>query len=240
MSAHPRWWPVFLPCLCRPVCHIRIRVFLCQSGLTGLCFPGWRNAVVLRRASNPSAKGRCPGLLLSQPCSLVQGRPHLHSTWFKEEKAGLPVCMSVVALTAGCGPHLPQVRWWDSFWDTDDPLPHCHHLEHTQVPVGSCHCGLGLPGPGHNGMQRPLCRRGAGRGGMDGRAVRDIPRSDPYPKDVLPTGSTDVRPAPGCCSHGGPLAATATGLPVSEPNSAGPLARMLPLGPAQERQWLGG
>lgn len=186
MSAHPRWWPVFLPCLCRPVCHIRIRVFLCQSGLTGLCFPGWRNAVVLRRASNPSAKGRCPGLLLSQPCSLVQGRPHLHSTCFREEKAGLPVCMSVVALTAGCGPHLPQVRWWDSFWDTDDPLPIVIIWSIPRSPLGPAIAGSGSQGQATMECSDPCAVGGRGGGEWTAGLFGTYPGLTPIPRMSCP------------------------------------------------------
>ena len=81
---------------------------------------------------------------LSQSCSLVQCRPHLHSpTWLGGggEKVGLPVCKSVVALTVGCGLHLTS-----TFLRTQRILPCCHHLGHTQVPTGAWHCGLGLLG----------------------------------------------------------------------------------------------
>lgn len=66
---------------------------------------------------------------------------------------------------------------------------------------------------------------------MERQAVGDIPKSDPYPKDVLTTETTSVRPATTAVAMG---PAGSYRSPMSKPDSAGPLARMIPLGPAQE------
>ena len=95
--------------------------------------------------------------------------------------------------------------WWvNSFWDTDDPSP----LSSFGADPGP---RWGPPSPAwaptmecsdHHGHSR----QPGGRGGrpMERGAVRDIPRSDRYPKGVLPTGSTGVRPTQGCCGRAAP------------------------------------
>ena len=69
----------------------------------------------------------------------------------------------------------------------------------------------------------------------------NTPGPDPHLKDGLLAGTTSVRPEPGL------RAATVTGVPVSqplspgyEPDSAVSLARITPVGPAQEREFLAG
>lgn len=69
----------------------------------------------------------------------------------------------------------------------------------------------------------------------------NTPGPEPHLKDGLLAGTTSVRPEPGLG------AAAVTGVPVSkplspghEPDSAVSLARITPVGPAQEREFLAG
>lgn len=83
-----------------------------EKGCPNLIIGGWRSADL--------SEGGVTKILQA----LVQLRPHLHSTWFREKAGALPVCKSAVALITGCGLNCTSTSLrWDSFWDREDPSP---------------------------------------------------------------------------------------------------------------------